>query len=272
MKTIQELSEKKKRGEKITMLTAYDYPTARLLDEAGMDIALVGDSVANVVLGLNSTTLVYMQDMIHHAKAVRRGIKNALLVVDMPYDSYQADPSAAVKNADRIMKEVGCDAVKLEWFKQCPFVAESIVKAGIPVMGHVGLTPQTAESFKVQGKDALTAEEIIRHAHILERVGCFSVVLECIPQEVAQLITEELSIPTIGIGAGVHCDGQVLVTNDLLGLFDGYQPKFAKKYADLSPLILDAFKRYKQDVEKGVFPDPEHSFKMDQDEFKKLKD
>jgi 3-methyl-2-oxobutanoate hydroxymethyltransferase len=269
--TIQDILEKRKRGQKITMLTASDYPTAKLLDQAGIDIVLVGDSLANVVLGLDSTTLVYMPEMIHHAKAVRRGVKNAFLVGDMPYDSYQADPSAAVKNAERFIKEAGCDAVKLEWFKQCPFVAESIVKAGIPVMGHVGLTPQTAESFKVQGKDAGSAEEIIRNARILERMGCFALVLECIPQEVAQLMTEQLSIPTIGIGSGVHCDGQVLVTHDLVGLSDR-QPKFVKKYVDLSPLILDAVKNYKNDVERQTFPDPEHSFKMDAGELKKLKD
>jgi len=272
MNTIQSILSKKTRGEKITMLTAYDYPTATLLDRAGIDIILVGDSVANVVLGLDSTTLVYMPEMIHHAKAVRRGVKNAFLIGDMPYDSYQADPTQAAKNAERFIKEAGCDAVKLEWFKQCPFVAENIVKSGIPVMGHVGLTPQTAESFKVQGRDALAAEEIINHARILERVGCFSVVLECIPQEVAQLITEELTIPTIGIGSGIHCDGQVLVTHDLLGLFDRYQPKFTKKYIDLSPLMLEAFKKYKNEVEEQKFPDSEHSFKMDPDELKKLKD
>jgi 3-methyl-2-oxobutanoate hydroxymethyltransferase len=271
MMTIQNIFDKKKRGEKITMLTAYDYPTAKLLDEGGIDIVLVGDSLANVVLGLESTTLVYMPEMIHHAKAVRRGVKNALLVGDMPYDSYQADPSHAVENAERFIKEAGCDAVKLEWFRQCPFVAESIVKAGIPVMGHVGLTPQTAESFKVQGRDAQSAVEIMQHARILERMGCFSLVLECIPQEVAQMITEGLSIPTIGIGSGVHCDGQVLVTYDLLGLSDR-QPKFAKKYVDLNPFILDAVKKYKQDVQGQAFPDPDHSFKMDAEEFKKLKD
>ncbi len=268
---IQNILEKKKRGEKITMLTAYDYPTAVLLDRAGIDIVLVGDSLANVVLGLESTTLVYMPEMIHHAKAVRRGIKNAFLVGDMPYDSYQADPTMAVKNAERFIKEAGCDAVKLEWFRQCPFVAESIIQAGIPVMGHVGLTPQTAESFTVQGRKAHAAEEIMEHARILERVGCFSLVLECIPQELAQLITEEAGIPTIGIGSGVHCDGQVLVTPDMLGLLDR-QPKFAKKYVDLSPLILEAFKHYKKEVETQAFPDPEHSFKMDAEEFKKLKD
>jgi 3-methyl-2-oxobutanoate hydroxymethyltransferase len=269
--TINDIIDKKKRNEKITMLTAYDYPTAALVDRAGIDMILVGDSLANVVLGLDSTTLVYMPEMLHHAKAVRRAVKSALLVVDMPYDSYQADPTQAVKNAERFIKEAGCDAVKLEWFRQCPFVAESIVKAGIPVMGHVGLTPQTAESFKVQGKDAQSAEEIMEHARILERVGCFSIVMECIPQELAQMITEELTIPTIGIGAGVHCDGQVLVIHDMLGLFDRYQPKFAKKYADLTPVILEAVKDYKKEVETGTFPDASRSFKMDADEFNKLK-
>ena len=272
MNTIQSICSKKKRNEKITMLTAYDYATGMLLDKAGIDIVLVGDSLANVILGLESTTLVSMPEMLHHAKAVRRGVKNAILVGDMPYDSYQADPTQAVKNAERFIKEAGCDAVKLEWFRQCPFVAESIVKAGIPVMGHAGLTPQTAESFKIQGKDAHAALAIIEHARILQEVGCFSVVLECIPQELAQIITETLTIPTIGIGSGVHCDGQVLVINDLLGLFDRYQPKFTKKYIDLSPLILGAVKQYKSDVEHQTFPGPEHSFKMDADELEKLKD
>ena len=269
---IQKISDKKKRGEKISMLTAYDYATGLLVDKAGIDIVLVGDSLANVVLGLESTTLVYMPEMLHHSKAVRRGVKNALLVGDMPYDSYQADPTQAVKNAQRFIKEAGCDAVKLEWFRQCPFVAESIAKAGIPVMGHVGLTPQTAETFKVQGKDAASAQEIMEQARILQEVGCFSIVLECIPQELAAIITETLSIPTIGIGSGVHCDGQVLVINDLLGLFDRYQPRFTKKYIDLSPMILEALKKYKSDVEHQSFPGPEHSFKMDEAEFRKLKD
>lgn len=272
MTTIESIVSKKKRGEKITMLTAYDYATGLLVDKAGIDIVLVGDSLANVVLGLDSTTLVYMPEMLHHAKAVRRGVKNALLVGDMPYDSYQADPSQAVRNAERFIKEAGCDAVKLEWFRQCPFVAESIVKAGIPVMGHTGLTPQTAETFKVQGKDAQAALEIVENARILQEVGCFSIVLECIPQELAKVITETLTVPTIGIGSGVSCDGQVLVINDLLGLFDRYQPKFTKKYADLSPVILDAINRYKSDVEQKVFPGPEHSYKMDPGEFEKLQD
>lgn len=269
---IQNICAKKGRGEKIVMLTAYDYATGLLVDRAGIDIVLVGDSLANVVLGLESTTLVYMPEMLHHAKAVRRGVKNALLIGDMPYDSYQADPSQAVKNAERFIKEAGCDAVKLEWFRQCPFVAESIFKAGIPVMGHVGLTPQTAESFKVQGKDAASAQEIIEQARILQEVGCFSIVLECIPQELAAVITDTLTIPTIGIGSGVRCDGQVLVINDLLGLFDRYQPKFTKKYIDLSPVILDALQRYKSDVVGRIFPGPEHSYKMDEQEFNKLKD
>lgn len=254
------------------MLTAYDYATGLLVDKAGIDIVLVGDSLANVVLGLDSTTLVYMPEMLHHAKAVRRAVKNAFLIGDMPYDSYQSDPTQAVKNAGRFIKEAGCEAVKLEWFRQCPFVAEAIVKAGIPVMGHIGLTPQTAESFKVQGKDAASAQEIIEQARILQEVGCFSIVLECIPQQLAAVITETLTIPTIGIGSGVHCDGQVLVINDLLGLFDRYQPRFTKKYVNLSPVILEALSQYKSDVENSIFPGAEHSFTMDEEEFKKLKD
>jgi len=253
------------------MLTAYDYPTASYLDEAGIDIILVGDSLANVVLGLESTTEVGMKEMLHHTKAVVRAVKNTLVVGDMPFDSYQLNPRAAVDNARQFIEE-GCQAVKLEWFEGCPEVASAISKAGIAVMGHVGLTPQTAHKIgglKVQGKDASSAKDIINNAKCMQDSGCFSVVLECIPKEVAQMITAQLKIPTIGIGAGPHCDGQVLVIHDLLGL-SGRQPKFSKKYVDFGPQILQAVKQYKKEVLSGQFPDDAHSFHLKQDELKKL--
>jgi 3-methyl-2-oxobutanoate hydroxymethyltransferase len=273
-KTIQSLQSKKKRGDKITMLTAYDYPTGKILDQTGIDIVLVGDSLANVVLGLASTREVGMDEMIHHAKAVRRGVEQALLVGDMPFTGYQLRPEDAVVNAKRFIKEAGCHGVKVEWFEHCLEVTENILAAGIPVMGHVGLTPQTAEQlggFKVQGKDADTARQILEHAIALEKKGCFSIVLECIPAKLAQLITKKLSIPTIGIGAGVHCDGQVLVTNDLLGLFDRYKPKFVKQYANLMTLAKEGVTQFKEEVEKGRFPDADHSFSMNPQEFERLK-
>ncbi len=271
--TIEQIKMKKKRREKIVVLTAYDYPLASLIDQAGVDVILVGDSLANVVLGLDSTTDVGMVEMLHHAKAVRRAVKNALLVGDMPFESYQKDPRMAVKNAKRFAEEAGCDAVKLEWFDRCLEVTGQIVKAGIPVMGHVGLTPQTAEKlggFKMQGKDAVSAKNIIDHAKALEAKGCFSVVLECIPAEIAALITEKLLIPTIGIGAGPACDGQVLVTHDVLGLFDRFKPKFVKQYVRVDNLICDGVGRFCDEVRSGRFPDAAHSYFMNGDEFKKL--
>ena len=257
------------------MLTAYDYPIASMADEAGVDIVLVGDSLANVVLGLASTKEVGMKEMLHHTKAVVRAVKKALIVGDLPYSAYQNVEtrqclvSTAVDNAKQFM-DAGCHAVKLEWFDECPQIAQAIAKAGIPVMGHVGLTPQTALEMKVQGKDAETAKKIIENAKILEDKGCFSLVLECIPKEVAAKITRQLKIPTIGIGAGATCDGQVLVSYDLLGLFKRYQPKFSKEYIDLAPLIVEAFKQYKRDVETGRFPDDSHSFHMPVAEIEKL--
>ncbi|MCM8795729.1 MAG: 3-methyl-2-oxobutanoate hydroxymethyltransferase, partial [Candidatus Omnitrophica bacterium] len=228
--TIEEiLSLKGKR--KITMLTAYDYPLAALIDRAGIDMILVGDSVANVVLGLESTTQVGMTEMLHHAKAVTRAVKHALVVGDMPYESYQINPEESVKNAKRFMEEAKCDAVKLEWFDKCLEVTQEIIRTGIPVMGHIGLTPQTADKiggFKVQGRDAEAAGRLIKQAKALEKLGCFCIVLECVPDKIAQMITKKLKIPTIGIGAGVDCDGQVLVTYDLLGLFERFTPKFVK--------------------------------------------
>jgi 3-methyl-2-oxobutanoate hydroxymethyltransferase len=262
-----------KGKRKITMLTAYDYPMAYLVDQAGIDMILVGDSLANVVLGLKSTTEVGMAEMIHHSKAVTRAVARAMVIGDMPYESYQINPEESVKNAERFIKEAGCDAVKLEWFDKCILVTEKIIKAGIPVVGHIGLTPQTADKlggFKVQGKDAGAAAQLILQAEQLEELGCFAIVLECVPDKIAKIITEKLKVPTIGIGAGVYCDGQVLVIHDLLGLFERYTPKFVKKYINLSPLILQALKDYKDEVQAGKFPDREHSFGIKEEELKKL--
>lgn len=262
-----------KNKRKITMLTAYDYPTADLVDRAGIDMILVGDSLANVVLGLDSTTEVGMPEMLHHTKAVNRAVKNALLIADMPYDSYQLNPEESVKNAQRFISEAGAQAVKLEWFPRCLEVAGKIIKVGIPVMGHIGLTPQTVDKiggFKVQGKDAEAAQRLIEQAIELEKTGCFAIVLECIPDKIAGLISSKIKIPTIGIGAGVHCDGQVLVIHDLLGLFNRYTPKFVKQYANLSPLISKAVEDFKNEVIQEKFPAEQHSFSIKEEEFKRI--
>lgn len=270
--TVKEILSLKGR-RKITMLTAYDYPLASLVDRAGIDMILVGDSLANVVLGLDSTTKVGMAEMIHHAKAVTRAVKRSLVVGDMPYESYQVNPDESVKNALRFINEAKCDAVKLEWFDRCLEVTEKIIQAGIAVMGHIGLTPQTADKlggFKVQGKDAETAKRLIEQAGSLEELGCFAIVLECVPDKIAGLITKKLKIPAIGIGAGVNCDGQVLVIHDMLGLFERYTPKFVKKYINLSTEILKAIEEFKAEVSEGRFPAPEHTFSISNDELKKI--
>jgi 3-methyl-2-oxobutanoate hydroxymethyltransferase len=263
-----------KGKSKIAMLTAYDYPLASLIDRAGIDMILVGDSVANVVLGLDSTTKVGMTEMIHHAKAVTRAVKHAMVVGDMPYESYQINPKESLKNARRFIDEAKCDVVKLEWFDKCLEVTAQIIKGGIAVMGHIGLTPQTADKlggFKVQGKDAEAAQRLIEQALALEKLGCFAIVLECVPDRIAQMITQKLKIPTIGIGAGIHCDGQVLVSHDLLGLFERFTPKFVKKYVNLSPLISRAIEEYKKEVREEKFPALEHSFRIKEEEVKKMK-
>ena len=262
-KTISDLLGMKKKGEKITMLTAYEVNFARMMDAAGIDAVLVGDSLGMVVLGYQSTVPVTMEEMLHHCKAVRRGVSSALLIGDMPFLSYQTGIEKAISNAGRFLKEAGCDAVKLEGgIDVCP-VVEAIVRAGIPVMGHIGLTPQTAGQlggFKVQGKDVDSARNLIRDAKALQEAGAFSVVLECIPDVVASIISEEVSIPTIGIGAGRDCDGQVLVTHDLLGLFEKFIPKFVKQYAQLAPIIKQSLSSYITEVKDGTFPDEGHSF------------
>lgn len=263
-----------KNRRKITMLTAYDYPLAYLMDKAGIDMILVGDSLANVVLGLESTTQVGMPEMLHHAKAVARAVKHALVVGDMPYSSYQINPEESVKNAREFIDEAQCGAVKLEWFDQCLEVTGKIAQAGIPVIGHIGLTPQTADKlggFKVQGKDAQAAQRIIEQAVSLQEKGCFAIVLECVPDKIAGIITKKLKIPTIGIGAGRDCDGQVLVVHDLLGLFERYKPKFVKQYINLSEPIQKAFAQYIEEVRGGLFPGPEHSFGIKEEELKKIK-
>lgn len=264
-----------KGKRKFTMLTAYDYPLASAVDKAGIDIILVGDSVANVVLGLTDTKEMTMEQMLYHAKAVRRAVKNALLVGDMPYEAYQKDVGDSVKNAQRFVKEAGCEAVKLEWFENALEAAKMIIKVGIPVMGHIGLTPQTADKlggFKVQGKDADAAKRLIEQAKQLEAVGCFSILLECIPDKVSEMITKKVKVPTIGIGAGPYCDGQVLVTHDMLGLFERYTPKFIKKYVNLTDVMVKAFQEYRNDVNEGKFPLKEHSFSINPEELKKIDD
>lgn len=270
--TVQDILAAKGR-RKLTMLTAYDYPLASLVDRAGIDMILVGDSVANVVLGLDSTTQVGMAEMLHHSKAVTRAVKNALVVGDMPYESYQVQIEESVKNAERFIKEANCDAVKLEWFDKCLEVTEKIIQAKIPVIGHIGLTPQTADKlggFKVQGKDAETAKRLMQQAQDLEKLGCFALVLECVPDKIAGMITKKLKIPTIGIGAGIDCDGQVLVTHDLLGLFERFTPKFVKKYKDISAVILQALEEFKDEVASSKFPAKEHSFTIKEEELKKI--
>lgn len=272
--SIPDLHRKKQEGKKITMLTAYDYPIAKLVDDAGIDMILVGDSLGMVVLGYDSTVPVTMDEMIHHCKAARRATKYAFLVGDMPFMSFQVSEEEAVRNAGRFLKEAGCDAIKLETAE--PRVLEAtkaIVQAGIPVLGHLGLTPQSATmlgGLKVQGKDADAAKKIIDSALALEAVGCFAVVLECIPDKLAKLITEKLRIPTIGIGAGKDCDGQVLVINDMIGLFERFLPKFVKQYTKVAPQISDAIKKYKDEVEAGKFPAPEHTFAIKEEELKKI--
>ncbi len=261
--TIAELQEKKVRKEKITMVTAYDYPTARILDQVEIDTVLVGDSGGMVALGYESTVPVTMDEMLVLSKAVARGIKSAFLIADMPFMSYQASDERAVENAGRLIKEAGCDAVKLEGGSEFASTVRAIVRAGIPVCAHIGLTPQTAtmlSGFKVQGKDAEGAGRLMQSAKDLEEAGAFMIVFECVPESLAAKITEELKIPTIGIGAGKYCDGQVLVYHDVVGLFERFTPKFAKQFINLTPMIRDAVSRYKTEVETGVFPGPEHTF------------
>lgn len=267
-RTIQAIISMKKSSEKISMLTAYDASFAALIDAAGIDMVLVGDSLGNVLLGYNSTIPVTMEEMLHHCKAAGRGINQALLVGDMPFMSYQVSDSEAITNAGRFLKEAGCDAVKLEGGTEVVETVKAIVRAGIPVMGHIGLTPQTASQlggYKVQGRDADSARRLLQSARDLEAAGAFAIVLECIPAQLSEAITQKVSIPTIGIGAGKHCDGQVLVTHDMVGMFEKFIPSFVKQYVNLAPQIKAAVTAYHEEVKSGSFPAEEYSFNMQLD-------
>jgi len=271
--TTRTFREKKEHGEPITMLTAYDYPTALAMDQAGVDSILVGDSLAMVVLGYENTLPVTMEEMLHHCRAVSRGAKTALLVGDMPFMSYQVSVEEAVRNAGRFLQQANMDAVKLEGGRERADAILAIIGAGIPVMGHLGLTPQSVHQlggFRAQGKTATAAKRLLDDALLLEEAGCFSIVLESVPARLAELISQRLHIPTIGIGAGVGCDGQVLVTHDLLGLFDRFTPKFVKQYADFHTAMQNAFASYIDDVQAKAFPAAEHSVEMAEEEWQFL--
>ena len=263
----------KEEKQKITMLTAYDYSFAKLMDEAGINSILVGDSVGMVCLGYEDTLPVTMEDMIHHTKAVARGAKNALVVADMPFMSYQTSVYDAVVNAGRLIKEGGAQAVKLEGGFEVTEQIKAIVDASIPVVAHIGLTPQSVNAFggfKVQGKSEAAAQKLLDEARALEKAGAFAVVMECVPAKLAAKITEELSIPTIGIGAGAGCDGQVLVYQDMLGLFSDFTPKFVKQFANVGEIVKGAFEGYIREVQEGTFPAQEHTFKIDDEVLDKL--
>jgi 3-methyl-2-oxobutanoate hydroxymethyltransferase len=271
--TTLSLGVRKKAGEPITMLTAYDYPTARALDHAGIDVILVGDSLGMVVLGYENTLAVTMEDMLHHCKAVARGAHYAHLVGDMPFMSYQVSKAEAVRNAGRFLQEAGMDAVKLEGGREVAPTIEAIIAAGIPVMGHIGLTPQSLHKlggYKVQGTSAATARRLVEDAHILEDAGCYALIVEAIPDRLAELIVQRLRIPVIGIGAGAACDGQVLVSSDILGSFERFTPKFARKYADVRAVMDKAFLAFIEDVAGRRFPAPEHAYHMSDEEFATL--
>jgi 3-methyl-2-oxobutanoate hydroxymethyltransferase len=273
MKTLNDFLQMKKDGEKIVMLTAYDYPSARLAEEAGVDVILVGDSLGMVVLGYDSTVPVTMADMVHHSRAVRRGAGKTFVVTDMPFLSYQISPAQALENAGRLVQEGGCEAVKVEGGEEIAAQVRALTRAGIPVCAHVGLTPQSATAlsgYKVQGRTAEAANKLLRDALALEEAGAFMIVLECIPVQVAQLVTGRLSIPTIGIGAGAACDGQVLVWHDTLGMFDRFTPKFVKKFETLGAKAREAVGVYAREVREGTFPGPEHTFTMNEAELKRI--
>ncbi|MGN0432600.1 MAG: 3-methyl-2-oxobutanoate hydroxymethyltransferase [Lachnospiraceae bacterium] len=271
--TVVTFREAKQKGEKLTMLTAYDYSTAKLIDEAGVNSILVGDSLGNVILGYEDTLSVTMEDMIHHGAAVARGAKNALVIIDMPFMSYQASVYDAVVNAGRLMKEGRAGAVKLEGGTEvCPQI-QAITAAGIPVVAHIGLTPQSINAFggfKVQGKSEAAARKLIADAKAVEAAGAFAVVLECVPARLAELVTKELQIPTIGIGAGNVCDGQVLVYQDMLGMFSDFTPKFVKHFANVGEVMKAAFEAYCKEVQAGTFPAKEHEYTMADEVLEKL--
>ena len=271
--TVLTFQQAKENKDKLTMLTAYDYSTAKLIDEAGVNSILVGDSLGNVILGYEDTISVTMEDMIHHGAAVARGAKNALVIIDMPFMSYQTSVYDALVNAGRLMKEGRGDAVKLEGgIEVCPQI-KAIVDAGIPVCAHIGLTPQSINAFggfKVQGKSEEAAKKLLEDAKAVEEAGAFAVVIEGVPAKIAALITEKVSIATIGIGAGKHCDGQVLVYQDMLGMFSDFTPKFVKRYASIGEVMKDAFGKYIQEVKSGAFPEEQHTYKVDDSVIEKL--
>ena len=272
-KTVSTLQQAKENGQKITMLTAYDYSTAKLMDEAGIDMILVGDSLGNVILGYEDTISVTMEDMIHHGAAVSRGVKETMVVVDMPFMSYQISVEEAVTNAGRLMKEGRANAVKLEGGKSvCPQI-KAITQAGIPVVAHLGLTPQSINAlggYKVQGKSEDAAKKLLEDALAVQEAGAFALVLECVPTKLASLITKKLTIPTIGIGAGNECDGQVLVYQDMLGMFSDYVPKFVKQFAQVGEIMKKAFSDYKEEVASGAFPAEKNSYRIDAEVIDKL--
>jgi 3-methyl-2-oxobutanoate hydroxymethyltransferase len=272
--TVLDVQKAKKEGRKLVMCTAYDYPFGLMADEAGMDMVLVGDSLGMVVMGLDGTVEVTMEHMIHHIKAVVRGCKGPLIVGDMPFMSYNTSVREAIQNAGRLMKEGGCEAIKLEGGVDFALTIQAIVKAGVPVQGHIGLTPQTASAlggFKMQGRDALAAKRIVEDAKALEDAGVFSMILEAVPAPLGQLVAEAVKVPVIGIGAGPDVDGQVLVTYDMIGLFEKFVPKFVKQYTQIRKTILEALKEYKEDVLAVTFPGPEHSFRMPDETLEQLK-
>lgn len=271
--TVMTFKQAKAEGKKLSMLTAYDYSMAKIIDESGVHGILIGDSLGMVVKGEEDTLSVTMEEVIYHTKAVKRGAKNALVVSDMPFLSYQVSIEQAVLNAGRLVKEGGASAVKLEGGANVVAQVKAIVDAQIPVMGHIGLTPQSVNAFggfKVQGKSEAAAKQLIEDAVLLEKAGAFSIVLEGIPEKVAELITKAVSIPTIGIGAGKHCDGQILVYQDMLGMFSNFVPKFVKQYANLGMIMKEAIGSYVKEVKEGVFPEEKHTFKIDESELKKL--
>ena len=271
--TVNTLMKMKEEKNKITMLTAYDYSTAKIMDESGIDMILVGDSLGMVVLGYEDTLSVTMEDMIHHTAAVARGAKNAMVVGDMPFMSYQTSVYDAVVNAGRLMKEGRADAVKLEGGKEvCPQI-EKITSAGIPVVGHIGLTPQALNAlggFRVQGKDEDAAKKLLADAYAVQEAGACAVVLECVPAKLAELVSQKLDIPTIGIGAGAGCDGQVLVYQDMLGMFDNFKPKFVKEFANVGSLMREGFSSYIKECKEGTFPALEHTFAISDEVIEKL--
>jgi 3-methyl-2-oxobutanoate hydroxymethyltransferase len=262
--TVQSFLKMKSEGKKITMLTAYDYPFAQILDAAGIDGILVGDSLGMVVQGLENTLPVSMDEMVYHTKMVSRAVRNALVIGDMPFMSYQTGVGDALRNAGRFLKEAGASAIKLEGGREVVEQIRAMTRSDIPVMAHIGLTPQSIHrmgGYKVQGKTEEAAKRLIEEAHMVEDAGAFSLLLEAIPMELARRITDELTIPTIGIGAGPHCDGQVLVLHDVIGLFERFVPKFVKRYADLRGQTLRAVREYREEVEKGLFPSEDNSFR-----------